>query len=350
MGWKRLHLALRKRYLAAAALVLLVLFALPYKRHFLRRRLPLRAIVYSCDHHDDVCGGWADRQKGIVTAYVVAAMLGTGFRIHMTTPCDVAFFLAPRAGLDWRLAPRELDGRDVQWIKKLDGRANKFIKDLLSREDPRDMFDAEYVFLTTNMDVVHLLRQHRLAQNIPWLQEPSVPKIYKHVLTELFDMMAGPRAVLEGFKQSLPPATRLVCAQIRVGGGSDVLSFNTVEQLEALVTFLTPYNSSSNRVLFTSDSPAMTRLAQARFAAVTLHFQGPVQHVDRASGNDVCGGLGRAIVEQAALSLCDVLVISESGLGRIAAFLRDTDRDLFIFHDGRVETFRRADPFPNRLW
>ena len=55
---------------------------------------------------------------------------------------------------------------------------------------------------------------NRLAQNIPWLQELSIPDIYRFVLTDLFTLMPGPRVVLESFQQSIPFGTRLVCAQV----------------------------------------------------------------------------------------------------------------------------------------
>ena len=139
--------------------------------------------------------------------------------------------------------------------------------------------------------------------------------------------------------------------QIRVGGREDTESFNTVEQFSALASFLAPFNlSSTHRLMFTSDSPAMIRHARSHFPSRTVRMKGPVTHVDRSAGSDACAGFGHAIVEQLALSTCDVLVISESGLAKVAAFLRNTDKDLYIFHDGVVHGFKRESPFPNRDW
>ena len=118
-----------------------------------------------------------------------------------------------------------------------------------------------------------------------------------------------------------------------------------------MASFLAPYNSSSTyRFMFTSDSPAMIEHARSHFPFRTVAMKGPITHVDRSVGNDVCGGFVHAILEQLMLSTCDVLVISESGLAKVAAFLRNTDKDLYIFHDAIVEKFKRESPFPNRNW
>ena len=98
----------------AVFLVLLINLAFITVRHFFRRlpeAAPLRAIGYACD--EGYCGGWADRQKGIVNAFVIAAILGQKFKVHMPQPCELGFFLSPGGAVDWRLEPGELIGRDV---------------------------------------------------------------------------------------------------------------------------------------------------------------------------------------------------------------------------------------------
>ena len=97
-------------------------------RHFrqpLPVATPVRVIGYYCE---GICGGWADRQKGIVTAFVLAAMLGKQFKIHMPQPCELGFFLSPRGDVNWRLDPGELVGRQVQWIDRLDSTAVSFLQ------------------------------------------------------------------------------------------------------------------------------------------------------------------------------------------------------------------------------
>ena len=100
--------------------------------------------------------------------------------------------------------------------------------------------------------------------------------------------------------------------------------------------------------MFTSDSPAMIEHARKYFPSRIVAMKGPITHVDRSVGYDVCAGFVHTILEQLVLSTCDVLVISESGLAKIAAFLRNTDRDLYLFHDGIVDKFVRKKPVPEQ--
>ncbi|KAL8569970.1 hypothetical protein ACOMHN_056402 [Nucella lapillus] len=324
----------------------------------------VEVIGYACLNS---CGGWADRQKGIVGAFVLAAILGKEFKIHMPVPCELTYFLFPPQGhLDWRLKPGELQspGSRVTWLRHINHRSLQFAKELVYQDKLEEMFDtmtADYVFLTTNMEIVHILRQHRLAQDISWLQEQTIPEIYHTVLTQLFALMAGPQLILDNFWRSVPPRAHLICAQIRVGGIGDSESFNTIQDFSGLASFLAPYNVSSTslassfsstkqyRFLFTSDKAFMLEHAQRLFPTLYVGLSGPITHVDHIKGGStVCGGLARVIVEQLALSKCHVLIMSESGFARIASFLRNTDDNLFLFHDGLVERTSRDTTFPNR--
>lgn len=137
---------------------------------------------------------------------------------------------------------------------------------------------------------------------------------------------------------------------MRLGGSTDSEIFNSIDQFQSLVKFLIKFNSSEyDRIFFSSDSSDIHVLGAKYFPGKTLEMKGPITHVDRSTGKAACAGFRRAIIDQLALSACPVLVISESGLGKIAAFIRNTDNNLFLFHDGIVEKFERQYSFPNRV-
>lgn len=91
----------------------------PYglSRLFSKRTRPKLVIGYACTEQL-TCGGWADRQKGIVSAYILSSILGQEFRIHMPVPCDVNLFLEPNH-INWRLQDGEMDGYSVQWLTEM---------------------------------------------------------------------------------------------------------------------------------------------------------------------------------------------------------------------------------------
>jgi hypothetical protein len=67
---------------------------------------------------------------------------------------------------------------------------------------------------------------------------------------------------------------------------------------------------------------------------------GPIIHVDKADGAAGCQSLSKVIVEEYALAACDILAISDSGIGKMASFLRGRDDELyFVPYKEKVTNF-----------
>ena len=308
-----------------------------------------KKIVYSCPKYG--CGGWADRQKGIVSAYVLASMLGRDFGVHIPLPCDLSHFMSNNK-IDWRVTDSELQGSGVQKLQKLDSGAVSFVKRLISSADFEKELPNDVTVLTWNMEVVQHLRQHSLASRLDWMAGKSVPEIYREVLNDLFRLKPELEEQLKSFRKLVPENRKLVCAQVRIGkhaGFPDVLSILTFEDFPILADFLTKYNDSQQyRILLTSDSTKIVQMATQKFPDVIVSIPGPITHTDKSRGKEACDGFKKAIVDQYALSTCDVLVISESGIGKVASFLRGRDDELYLFRHLKVEPFKMGGIFPNK--
>ncbi|XP_076456352.1 uncharacterized protein LOC143290721 [Babylonia areolata] len=308
-----------------------------------------KKIVYACSGG---CGGWADRQKGIVGAYVLAAMLGRDFGIHISFPCDLGRLLGP-GKVRWAVRAEDLAGPHAHHYTSLDHAAVVFTQSFLAQPDLQQHFPHDVSVFTWNMEVVQFLQKHQLASGIEWLAGQPYPEVYRRVLTDLFTFKPDLQKQLDDLQNSRPPGTRLVCAQMRLGkhNGSfpDVESWQTFENFPILVDFLAKYNDSRKyRLLVASDSVEIVQRAKAKFPEVLVTIPGPITHTDKSRGADACEGFKKAILDEYALSLCDVLVISESGLGKIASFLRHSDLDLFLFHGVHIDPFTRRGTFPNK--
>ncbi|KAK7489370.1 hypothetical protein BaRGS_00019314 [Batillaria attramentaria] len=306
-----------------------------------------KTILYICDSFG--CGGFADRQKGIVSAYVLAAMLKREFKVHMTVPCNLANFMAPN-GTGWRITTEELKRANVHRIRHIDHRGVTYAKELLKKDNLDEEFPHNYTAFTWNMELVQYFREHRLAKQVPWLRDLSVPDVYRFVLDKLFSLKPELQRDLKTLRDSLPKDSKLVCAQVRLGSHGnfkDVKTYYTLEQFPTISDFLKKYNETDRyRFLVTSDSEELVSLTETSFPNRTLKIPGPITHVDKARGANACDGFKKAILDEYALATCDVLVISESGLGKIAAFRRGTDDDLYIFLGSNIEPFKRGSPFP----
>lgn len=93
------------------------------------------------------------------------------------------------------------------------------------------------------------------------------------------------------------------------------------------------------RFFVASDSRRFSERASELFGDRFVRTEGEVVHVDKP-GKDrraACEGFTKVLVDQHLPSTCDVLVLSKSGLGRQAAYLRGTDRGLFcLLMDGTL--------------
>ena len=308
-----------------------------------------KKIVYSCAKYG--CGGWADRQKGLVSAYILASMLDRDFGVHIPLPCDLSNFMSTR-NLDWRVTASELKGGGVQTLQKLDNAAVVFAKKLVSSPDIERELPSDVTVLTWNMEVVKYLRQHSLASRLDWMTGKTVPEIYREALNDLFRLNPELEDQLNTFKKLVPEGRKLVCAQVRMGrypGFPDVGSWLAFEDFPVLANFLTKYNDSLHyRVLVTSDSAKIVQMATQKFPDVSISIPGPITHIDKSRGTDICDGFKKTILDEYALSTCDVLVISESGIGKVASFLRGRDDELYLFRHLKVEPFKREGIFPNK--
>ncbi|KAL8581316.1 hypothetical protein ACOMHN_034395 [Nucella lapillus] len=317
-----------------------------------KKKKKKKKVVYVCS---GVCGGWADRQKGIVGAYVLASLLGRDFGIHITVPCDLSRFMDV-GKVNWKVNPAELrgPGNKVRTYKPLDQVAVDFAKTAVSRNNLDEHFPHDVSAITWNMEVVQYLQKHRLASEIGWLAGGRpFSEVYKQALDDLFVLKPDLQNQLDQLQKSRPPHTKLVCAQIRLGMQNrafpDSLTLHSFEDFTVLVKFLSKYNDSSQfRIFFSSDSIEIMQKAKSEFPEVYLDIPGPITHTDKSKGADACQGFQKAIVDEYALASCDVLVISESGLGKIASFMRGTDKELYLFHWNHVDPFTRLGVFPNK--
>lgn len=307
---------------------------------------PRKVFGYECTQN--ACGGWADRQKGMVAAYVIAALLDREFKLEVTVPCPLQSLLQPNK-TDWRVERSVLDKPDVQRIYIIDGDARNYFIDLQKRKDLDDVFPARVTLLTSNMEAVQFLRLHPLAARVPWLQGKSVEDIYRQALTDLFAPAPALQAVLDSFKAAVPAGKKLVCAHMRIGSdavSNDVRKFHSHDQFAVLASFLARYNHTDRyRIVVTSDSQKVIEMARTQFPAVTISsVAGPLAHIEKTSDGTACDGFKRALAEQRILSTCDVLVQSESGFSKVAGFLRGRDDQLYVFRDA-VLPCRRQDAY-----
>jgi hypothetical protein len=91
---------------------------------------------------------------------------------------------------------------------------------------------------------------------------------------------------------------------------------------------------------FCCDIFQVRNLTRQHFGKNVFDSGGEIIHVDQGTQlQDACHGFESALLDQQILSLCDVLIISDSVFSQRAAFLRGRTDDVYKFSHGKLNTF-----------
>lgn len=113
-----------------------------------------------------------------------------------------------------------------------------------------------------------------------------------------------------------------------------------VPNVSAIFSFLKAYNDIEKYVIYiATDAENIRQEAQLNFTnSITSNL--PIIHVDRLrkeQADIACEGLFAVLLEQYILSRCDVLLLTRSNMGAMAAYLSKKPQMLFIFyHENRT--------------
>ena len=93
-------------------------------------------VIFVCDERRS-CGGWGDRQRGLVGVYALAIVTGRQFGIIMTVPCNITNVYVPNR-VNWVIPDHELQGKSSISIMDMGSKAR-----ITGRLGTMD-FNAEY--------------------------------------------------------------------------------------------------------------------------------------------------------------------------------------------------------------
>ncbi|ESO95792.1 hypothetical protein LOTGIDRAFT_160339 [Lottia gigantea] len=287
-----------------------------------------------------MCGGWADRLKGIVTAYILANITHRNFGIKITNlPCELTNAVIPNY-INWNL---NLTDKQMSEMPKIS--YNKIDSDDFLKNVPYIDFRKEFpahkriIQFTANLDYIDQFKQNKFHEkDLIWLRNMSSHQAYAKISNVLLRLSPESQNRLDEFMNRAKPdeQTKLICAHIRRGKSatipSDPVRANDKDVVNAW-EFLSAYNDSSIYKLFiATDSDAVNREAKIRFSKQIVENAGNIIHVDRKNQEhrvETCDDFRKVITDQQILSRCDVLLISHSGFSRYAAYMRNTDEGLY---------------------
>ncbi len=301
-------------------------------------------IIYECS---SLCGGLADRQKGIITSYLVSQMLKRNFGIFMRRPCEFSNFVIPNL-VEWRIKAAKLKGRSQETIRAID---NGRIGSEMTNNSLERMYDKDVTYYKGNIDYVLCLMKNPLFSTVKWAQNKSHHDIYRIAFSQLFWFAPNTQAKFDSFNvKAERESKQLICAHLRMGQSKtiprDGRRTHSRPDVESVVLFLKKQlqMAGSCRVFIATDSDEARAVFKRAFPEHFIDIEGQIVHIDRTTGGDVCSGMEKAILDEYILSTCDTLVMSRSGFSRIAAIVRVSDERLFLAKQKNITRTKRLNP------
>ncbi|XP_048246941.1 uncharacterized protein LOC124151429 [Haliotis rufescens] len=319
-----------------------------YKKQEERGTIEDKYVIYTCNISH--CGGYADRQKGMVTAYVLSEMLGRKFGISMIRPCDFSEFIVPR-DVNWTIDMNLFEGKRKDWF--VNYKLSTGV--LFERTDLEAIFQKDVLMYTGNIDYVYSLMKNPLFERVLWAKKLSHLDIYKYALEKLFKLSPKSQNALNGILGSIGPNYhKLVCAHIRMGKSltipRDRIMANRPNQTALVRFFKKRLHLGRDKLFIATDSDDVRELFRKSFPDSYLEVKGDVLHIDKPPVEYECSSMEKVILDQYILSMCDTLVMSISGFSRLAAIMRGTDHDLYLAHGNNISLSHRIIPSPPKCF
>lgn len=298
----------------------------------------LKFLVYYCNTD---CGGYADRQKGIVSTYLMALLTGRKFVIVLQKPCELENFFLPHAynWLECKNYVLNASPNKTQRLTVYDqpGKFRRFLSNLNFQEK----WTSQIVEITINFLVIDIVRKH-LEKNplkqLSWIRNVSPDFIISTVLNLLFRRNPSFDREIKNFFRYHVKNKSLSCAHIRIGRNPSIPTDRIFDgrghpNLTTIISFLDKFKDKEKYVLYlASDTNDVKSMFSSKFNNI-VYLNKTVVHVDKLKGSEKegCDGFHTAILEQTLLSKCDTLVLTTSGFNQVASYLRGTDKQLFLY-------------------
>lgn len=300
-------------------------------------------LVYKCDSSVQ-CGGWADRQKGIVSTFLMALLANRKFVIDMKNPCGLEEFLLPNV-YNWSLCKSYLKSLRKQNISSFNYiERHKFIREIKQFDFERNWV-TDVVNVRFNSYAMDGLRQHKNSKSrLKWLLDMNNEETIHIVLNTLFKPNDRLLNDVIDFHDRQVKGKSLICSHIRKGKNPSIpkdsnLRFGPPNET-VIFNYLKDYDNNPKYVIYVAaDSSEVKESARGNLTSY-ININRTIVHVDRLGEfkkfkTEACEGFYSAIMEQLILSLCDKLILTRSGFGTIAAYIRGVSDNLFMYHPHR---------------
>ncbi|OWF49475.1 hypothetical protein KP79_PYT17542 [Mizuhopecten yessoensis] len=291
-------------------------------------------IVYKCTNtKQSACGGWSDRLSGILSTFVISLLTKQRFLIHHDQPYLLQDYLAPNE-YDWRYNSSILTKLKRTNHNLDNANSVKIKKYLYGKKDLNNYFKRNKIhFIRMNWDFTEVFRtRSHIGRDVPWITKLHYADIYK----ELFNYLFKPSETLSrALKAQKRPRSKTACAHIRIGRNPTVPNDPPRHQqpMDILWNFFDRLDKDLYNIFVATDDDRILKTARDRYPEDIIDTYGKIGHIaklpEEQKGNkDI---FVKMFLDFSMLINCDILILTESGFGMVAAYIRNTDADLYCW-------------------
>ncbi|ESO99263.1 hypothetical protein LOTGIDRAFT_173751 [Lottia gigantea] len=313
-------------------------------------------LVYLCDEKG-YCGGWGDRQRGIVSLFLLSLVWKRTLKILISSPCDIKPYYKPTNEYNWILTEEELEG--------LKGKRSKTLHYMNKKKPLYDinlnsLESVEVLYIKNNYFNFSQIVQ-KYAKALPaYLQNKGRAGIFREswnrimiptdkVLSQVVKIWSS------GVINSDAKKTRkeLVCAHLRTALPENVhYAYGGFPPVAAtkLWNFIDENFHSKSRIFVATDHLGVRNSAISKYGTRFIGSYASNVHPDSMRYNLTlaCRSQESAYVDQLMLSKCDVLIYyRRSGFSIHASYLKTEWTNIYSVMRNGNSTFSLVEEHHN---
>ncbi|ESO86201.1 hypothetical protein LOTGIDRAFT_167433 [Lottia gigantea] len=292
-----------------------------------------RYLVYVCDDKNK-CGGWGDRQRGIVCSFFLSMVWKRTFKIVLTSPCDIRPYYQPTKEYNWIFTEEELKGLQYKTNKTLNYMANCTLLNLNLNESET----AEVLYVKANC-----YSYEKIVKNYTKFLPDFLKNIhYKNralIFREAWNRLMIPTERLTSQVSKIESSGKinldaktsgneLICAHLRIrhcGYFPRPFKGLPLSAVSKIWDFIDDNYHEKSRIFVATDDLDVRKSAISKYGARYIGSYAMVIHPDNMRFNLTlaCSSQEAAYVDQLMLSKCNVLIYCRrSGFSIHASYLK----------------------------
>ncbi len=309
------------------------------RKYITNDRIKLKSnkyIVFECI--EGQCRGWADRLKGILSAYAWSLITDRRFYININKPCQLSNMLEPNK-INWITNFTQLyanfSSNNIKYIIGYDNyKLRKSIQNLTLDEFEQDSFDL--IIIRNNLSwLKEMSKNKNIREKLIYLgynpDKFNVQFLIHKWYNDLFKLNANLQVKYNNFLSKIKSNEILMCAQVRIGGGgkyditfternNSIIYWNYIRNV-----FLNNNNNNSQnyKLFVTTDTQSIELEAKKEFGNNVIINEGLNTHLDwiqRGKVSSDCSEVSKTFLDFHSLQNCDKAIISQSGFGKLGVW------------------------------